>query len=176
LVSGVERRYSRGWFDEEYIRSSRVIVVYTGEGTACAFANLLPEYQRSALSADLMRLRSGADKDTLDFLFVRLFAWAKAQGYTAFDLGLSGLSVNAEKGGDAVVERTLQFILEHVNTFYDFKELDTFKARFHPAWSPRYLVYTSPANLPALALALVRADSGDSFERRVFGKSTLKEA
>jgi phosphatidylglycerol lysyltransferase len=176
LVSGVERRYSRGWFDEEYIRSSRVIVIYTGEGIACAFANLLPEYQRSALSADLMRLRSGADKDTLDFLFVRLFIWAKAQGYAAFDLGLSGLSVNPEKGSDPVVERTLQFIFEHVNTFYDFKGLDAFKARFHPAWSPRYLVYTSPANLPALALALVRADSGDSFERRLFGRNRLKEA
>jgi phosphatidylglycerol lysyltransferase len=176
LISGVEQRYSRGWFDEEYIRSSRVIVIYTGEGPACAFANLLPEYQRSALSADLMRLRSGADKDTLDFLFVRLFDWAKERGYAAFDLGLSGLPVNSEKSGDAVVERTLQFILEHVNTFYDFKGLDAFKARFHPLWSPRYLVYTSPASLPALALALVRADSGDSFERRLFGKNRLKEA
>jgi phosphatidylglycerol lysyltransferase len=176
LISGVERRYSRGWFDEEYIRSSRVIVIYTGEGIACAFANLLPEYQRSALSVDLMRLRNGADKDTLDFLFVNLFSWAADRGYSAFDLGLSGLSVNPEKNGDPVVERTLQFILEHVNTFYDFKGLDEFKARFHPTWSPRYLVYTSPANLPALALALVRADSGDSFGRGLFGRNRLKEA
>jgi phosphatidylglycerol lysyltransferase len=176
LVSGVEQRYSRGWFDVEYIRSSRVIVIYTGDGIACAFANLLPEYQRSALSADLMRLRIGADKDTLDFLFTRLFNWAEAQGYEAFDLGLSGLSVMAEKGGDPVVERTLQFISEHVNTFYDFKGLDSFRARFHPRWSPRYLVYTIPASLPALALALVWADSGDSFARGLFGKSKLKEA
>ena len=176
LVNGVERRYSRGWFDEAYIRSSRVIVIYTGEGTACAFANLLPEYRRNALSADLMRLRNGTDKDTLDFLFVRLFTWAQAQGYAAFDLGLSGLPAKTEKGGDPVVERSLQFILEHVNTFYGFKGLDNFKARFHPRWSPRYLVYSSPTSLPALALALVRADSGDSFARGIFGKNRLKEA
>ena len=59
-----------------------------------------------------------------------------------------------------MAERALGFIFEHVNQFYDFKGLHAFKSKFHPIWSPRYLVYPGPASLPAVAVALILADSG----------------
>jgi uncharacterized protein (TIRG00374 family) len=37
------------------------------------------------------------------------------------------------------------------------------KERFHPDWSPCYLVYPGPTSLPLVTLAMIRADSGDGF-------------
>jgi phosphatidylglycerol lysyltransferase len=52
-------------------------------------------------------------------------------------------------------------VYEHVNQFYNFKGLHEFKAKYDPEWSPRYLVYPSPVSLPSVAIAMMRADSGN---------------
>lgn len=163
LVHGSELRFATGWFDDDYILSSPVMVVYAPAGHISAFANLMPEYQLNAVAVDLMRRRRGIEKNTLDFLFVALFEWAKKQGYTSFSLGLSALSGVGERPTDPTAERALHFFYEHINQFYNFKGLHAFKDKFRPQWLPRYLVYPGPASLPAIVTALVRADSGDEF-------------
>jgi phosphatidylglycerol lysyltransferase len=163
MMHGTEKRFSLGWFDDDYVRNSPVLVVYTPGGWISAFANIVPEYQHNEISNDLMRRRRETEHGTMDFLFVALFEWAKAQGYTTFNLGLSSLSGIREQDGDPTVERALHYIYEHVTQFYNFKGLHTFKEKFHPDWSPRYLVYPGPASLPAVAIALIRADSSTDF-------------
>jgi phosphatidylglycerol lysyltransferase len=162
-MHGTESRFSVGWFDDDYIRNGPVMAVHTPEGWISAFANVVPEYRRSEIAVDLMRRRREAEPGTMDFLFVALFQWARGQGYAAFNLGLGALSGVGEQVDDPAVERALHYIYEHVNQFYSFKGLHAFKEKFHPQWSPRYLVYPGPTSLPALAVALIRADSGDDF-------------
>ena len=67
----------------------------------------------------------------------------------------------------------MHYIYQHVDQFYDFQGLHQFKAKFHPEWSPRYLVYPGAASLPAVAIALIRADSGDGFVRS-YARSVLE--
>jgi phosphatidylglycerol lysyltransferase len=157
-----EKRFSLGWFDEGYIRSSPVIVVLTAEETISAFANIIPEYTLNEVSVDLMRHRSSVVPGTMDYLFVALFEWARQRGYATFNLGLSSLSGIGEHEEDPAIEKGLHFIYEHVNQFYNFKGLHAFKEKFHPIWSPRYLIYPGAASLPAVAAALIRADSGNT--------------
>jgi phosphatidylglycerol lysyltransferase len=159
-MHGYEKRFSLGWFDEEYLNSTRVIVIRNPEGPIDAFANILPEYQASEISIDLMRHRRQAEKGQMDFLFVSLIEWAKAQGFATFNLGLSGLSGIGENPTDPAIERAMHYIYEHVDQFYNFKGLHEFKSKFDPTWSPRYLIYPSAASLPAVAIAMLRADSG----------------
>lgn len=163
MMHGREKRFSLGWFDDEYIRSSPVMAIHTPDRTISAFANIVPEYQRNEVTADLMRHRPEVEGGTMDFLFVSLFEWAKTQGYDTFNLGLSPLAGVGQRSDDPRVERALHFIYEHVNQFYSFKGLHAFKEKFHPRWSPRYFVYPGPASLPAVAFALNRASSGDDF-------------
>jgi phosphatidylglycerol lysyltransferase len=163
LMHGSEKRFSLGWFDDDYIGNGPVMVVYTPEGIISAFANILPEYQRNESTIDLMRHRTEIEDETMEFLFLALFQWAKAQGYAGFNLGLSALSGVGEQSDDPTAERVLHYIYEHINQFYNFAGLHTFKEKFHPRWEPRYLVYPGPASLLPVALALVRADSGDNF-------------
>lgn len=159
-VKGTEKRFSLGWFDEDYLNSTPIIVIRNPAGYIDAFANILPEYQASESSIDLMRHRPQAEKGQMDFLFVSLFEWAKGQGYATFNLGLSGLAGIGENPTDPTIERALHYVYEHVNQFYNFKGLHEFKVKFDPTWSPRHLVYPSVASLPAVTIAMMRADSG----------------
>ena len=158
-MHGVEKRFSLGWFDENYLQSGPVMVVFDPDDNPVAFANIVREYQRNEITVDLMRYIQG-EHGIMDFMFVSLFEWATREGYSSFNLGLSALSGVGEHPEDPNIERTLHYIFEHVNHFYNFKGLHAFKAKFHPAWSPRYLVYPNAAALPAIALGLNRATSG----------------
>jgi phosphatidylglycerol lysyltransferase len=160
LMHGYEKRFSLGWFDEEYLNSTRVIIIRSPQGYIDAFANILPEYQANEISIDLMRHRTQAEKGQMDFLFVSLIEWAKAHGYATFNMGLSGLAGIGKNPHDPAIDRAMHYIYEHMNQFYNFKGLHEFKAKYSPTWSPRYLVYPGPASLPAVAIAMLRADSG----------------
>jgi phosphatidylglycerol lysyltransferase len=162
-MNGSEKRFSVGWFEDDYIRKSRVMVIITPEGQISAFVNILSEYQRNEATIDLMRRRSDIEPGAMEFLFASLFRWAREQGYATFDLGLSSLSGVGEHPGDPSIERILHYVYEHINQFYNFKGLHTFKDKFHPSWSPRYLVYPSTTSLPVIWTAMARADSGEHF-------------
>jgi phosphatidylglycerol lysyltransferase len=157
-----EMGFSLGWFDEEYLNTCPILFVRDGEGFIDAFANIVTEYQMNEAGVDLMRYRSYAEKGIMDFLFVSLFLWAKEKGFASFNLGLSAFSGIGEDPKDPAIQRTLHFIYENVNRFYNFKGLHSFKEKFHPTWSPRYLVYPGAVTLPAVSLSLLRANFRNS--------------
>jgi phosphatidylglycerol lysyltransferase len=162
MMHGSEKRFSLGWFEQDYVRNSLVMTIHTPEGPISAFANINSEYQKNELAVDLMRRRQDAESGTMDYLFVSLFLWAKSKGYETFNLGLSGLSGVGETPGDPAVERALHYIYEHINQFYNFKGLHEFKEKFHPIWSPRYLIYPGPDSLLPVTVALIEADAGEN--------------
>ncbi len=56
----------------------------------------------------------------------------------------------------------MHYIYEHINQFYNVKSLYKFKEKFHPTWSPRYLIYPGPGSLLPTVLAVIEADSGEN--------------
>ncbi len=160
MMHGSEKRFSLGWFDDEYICNSLIAAIHDPQGWITAFANILPEYQNNEISVDLMRRRREVEPGTMDFMFVSLIQWARQQGYATFNLGLSSLSGVGEHPEDPAAEKILHFIYEHVDQFYNFKGLHEFKNKFHPEWSPRYLIYPGATSLPAVWMAVVEANSG----------------
>jgi phosphatidylglycerol lysyltransferase len=160
FMHGSEKKFSLGWFDDDYIRNSPIGAVHAPEGWVTAFANFVTEYQLNEITIDLMRRRHEIINGTMEFLFVSLFQWAKAQGYHGFNLGLSALSGVGEQANDPAIERVMHWVYDHVNQFYNFKGLHTFKEKFHPEWSPRYLIYPGVTNLAQAWLAVVTANSG----------------
>jgi phosphatidylglycerol lysyltransferase len=139
--SGGEMHFSVGWFDEDYIRESAVVVVYAQDGTPTAFANLVTEYQKNELTLDLMRHLQKVENGTMEFLFARMLQWAKEKGYDSFSLGLSAMVGVGEKPDDPPAERALHTISEYISRFYNYKGLHIFKEKFHPNWEPRYMAY-----------------------------------
>jgi len=171
MMHGSEQRFSLGWFEESYVRNSPIAAVYTPEGWISAFANLVTEYQASEVTIDLMRHRRPLENGTMEFLFVGMFQWAKAQGCRRFNLGLSALSGVGEQSDDPAIERVMHFAYENVNQFYNFKGLHAFKEKFNPEWSPRYLDYRGVANVAQAWLAVTQANSGGNhFWNEIFRK------
>lgn len=161
-MHGGEKRFSLGWFEDGYVRDGPVMAVHAPEGWITAFANILPEYQRNEVTIDLMRHRARVESGTMDFLFVSLLEWARSQGYASFNLGMSSLSGVGEHLDDPAAERVLHFIYEHINQFYNFKGLHSFKEKFQPIWSPRYLVHPGATSMPNVLATLALADAGES--------------
>lgn len=156
-----EMKFSLGWFDEAYLNTCPILMVRDREGFIEAFVNIIPEFQKNEVTIDLMRHRSHVEAGIMDFLFISLLLWAKEQKYDTFNLGLSALSGVGEHSDDPVIERALHYIYENVNRFYNFRGLHAFKEKFHPTWSPRYLVFPAPAALPTVSVALFRATYGN---------------
>ena len=155
-----EMKFSLGWFDESYLNTCPILLVRDREGFIEAFANIVNEFQNNGVAVDLMRHRARVESGLMDFLFVSMLTWAKEQNYATFNLGLSALSGVGEHSEDALIERTLHYIYKNVNRFYNFRGLHAFKEKFHPTWSPRYLIYPGASNLPAVSIALFRATYG----------------
>ena len=155
-----EMKFSLGWFDESYLNTCPLLLVREREGFIEAFANIVAEFQNNGVAVDLMRHRTHVESGLMDFLFVSMLMWAKEQKYLTFNLGLSALSGVGEHSDDPLIERALHYIYNNVNRFYNFRGLHAFKEKFHPAWSPRYLIYPGPSSLPAVSVALFRATYG----------------
>ncbi len=153
-----EMGFSLGWFDEEYLNTCPILLVRDGEGFIDAFANIVTEFQLKEVAVDLMRHHSLSEKGIMDFLFVSLFKWAKEKGFSSFNLGMSAFSGVGKNPEDPALERTLHLIYENVNRFYNFKGLHAFKEKFHPTWSPRYLIHPGVVSLPSVSIALLRAN------------------
>ena len=159
---GSEQRFASGWFDDDYLRHCQVLAVHAPDGAVTAFANLLPPTgQRHEAALDLMRRAGDAEPGTMDFLFAGLFDWARAEGCAAFNLGLSPLAGVGGQPADPAAERALHYIYENISRYYNFRGLHEFKDKFHPAWSPRYLIYPGATRLPAAWIAVLRATTGN---------------
>ncbi len=156
-----EMRFSVGWFDEAYLNTCPILIVRNPDGLVEAFANIILEFQANEVTVDMMRHLAQAEKGQMDFLFVSLFDWAKAQGCGRFNFGLSALSGIGEKQKDPAIERALAYIYEHVHQFYNFKGVHAYKDKYGPDWSPRYLIYPNVLNLPSIGTALIRANTGN---------------
>lgn len=160
---GGEMHFSDGWFNEKYIQSEPVMVIHAADGSPTAFANLVPEYQKNELTIDLMRHLPKVEYGTMEFLFARLLQYAKENNYLSFSLGLSAIVGIGEKPDDPRVEKALHTLSEFASRYFNFKGLHNFKAKFHPDWQPRYLIYPGAASLPQILSTLLQAHSGRDY-------------
>ncbi len=158
-VRTAEKRFFMAVFTDEYVRGERLVVAYAPDGTICAFANLVPEYQRNELTIDLMRRRHGSESGLMDFFFTSVLLWSMKNGYQTFNLGLTPLYKVGERPGSSLLERAIRLIY-HSKSFYDFRGLSGFKTKFRPRWSPQYLIYPSIISMPIVGMGLAQANAG----------------
>lgn len=143
-----ELGFSLGRFDRDVLRHDPVALVRR-EGRLLAFANIWDGGGVEA-SVDLMRHRAPAPRGVMDFLFVELILWSRAQGYAWFNLGMAPLSGLAEHRLAAPWHRVGLQIARRGEHLYGFAGLRAFKAKFGPVWMPRYLAAPPLSAAPAL--------------------------
>jgi phosphatidylglycerol lysyltransferase len=142
-----EKRFSVGAFSPDYLRQFPVAIV-SAQGVPVAFANLWTTGTREELSVDLMRFDLQAPRGAMDYLFVELMLWGRAQGYRWFNLGMAPLSGLEAHPLAPAWHRVGNFIFRHGEHFYNFEGLRRYKMKFDPVWEPRYLVARGGIALP----------------------------
>ncbi len=145
--STAEKRFSVGAFSPEYLRQFPVAVV-RAQGVPVAFANLWTTGTKAELSVDLMRFDPQAPRGAMDYLFIELMLWGRAQGYRCFNLGMAPLSGLEAHPLAPAWHRVGNFIFRHGEHFYNFEGLRRYKTKFDPTWEPRYLVARGGIALP----------------------------
>ncbi len=152
----VERQFSIGYFNDDYMRRFPCAVVETREGAQLlAFANLLEGPRREELSVDLMRYRTDGPS-VMDFLLLSTMLYGKSAGYRTFNLGMAPLASVGEHRGARVGERLAGILFRRGDHWYNFQGVRFYKQKFDPEWVPRYMAYQSAVEWP-VALANVSA-------------------
>jgi phosphatidylglycerol lysyltransferase len=147
-----EKGFSLGAFYDQYV-SRFPAGVTERAGSIEAFATLWPGPGRVELSPDLMRHRADAPPGVMDALFGHLMLWGRDQGYQWFNFGMAPLSGIEEIRRADLWSKITRFVYRHGEPLYNFHGVRSYKEKFHPVWSARYLAYPG-----GFALARVLAD------------------
>jgi len=148
-----EKRFSLGLFDERYLSRTPMAVVWQGDEPV-AFANMFVTSSKEEASVDLMRHLPDGPSGIMDFLFIELMVWAKAEGYRWFNLGMAPLSGLQNRRAAPLWSRFGAMVYGRGERFYNFRGLHRYKEKFDPEWEPRYIALPGGIAVP-LALANV---------------------
>ncbi|GAB6991163.1 bifunctional lysylphosphatidylglycerol flippase/synthetase MprF [Paenibacillus pini] len=152
-----EKGFSLGWFDPTYIQQAPVAILRNAASQVMAFATMAPGYDGGrTMSIDLMRYQTDSPNGLMDYLFVQLIEWSKANGYTIFNIGNAPLSSVGDNSNALREEKLANLVFQYGGHWYGFKGLRRYKEKFHPEWEPRFLAYPVWVSLPVLTVDLVR--------------------
>ncbi len=163
-----EKGFSLGFFDENYIRNTDVVVIKDDAGQIKAFANLWQTAGREELSIDLMRYHPDSPKGIMDFLFAELLLWGQAENYQWFSLGMAPLAGLEDRPLASLWNKVGATIFKMGDQFYNFEGLYEYKAKFAPHWQPRYLAAPAGLSVPFILMIIARLISGGW--QGIFGK------
>lgn len=163
-----EKGFSLGYFDEDYLRHFPLALVRAprrdgGDRTGdeiVAFANLWTGAGKRELSMDLMRYAPDAPESVMEYLFLQLMLWGRAQGYEEFNLGMAPLSGFESRSLAPLWIRAGALVYQHGENFYNFQGLRRYKEKFDPVWEPRYLASPGGLALPRILANVTALISG----------------
>jgi len=154
-----EKRFSLGYFNEEYLKNFPAGIVKVGEKIV-AFADIWSGANKYEISPDLMRYSSEAPKDVMTYLFLQLILWAKKEGYKWFSLGMAPLSGIESRPLAPLWNQIGAFIFRQGENFYNFQGLRQYKEKFNPVWEPRYIAFPGGFSLPRILIDIAAIGSG----------------
>lgn len=156
---GNEKEFSLGRFEAAYLDRTPLAII-KHNCSIVAFANVWGTHDKSELSIDLMRYCSAAPKNVMDFLFVHLIEWGKANGYREFDLGMAPLAGLDTHRLAPAFSRLGAAVFEQGEPLYGFRGLRAYKDKFDPEWRPLYLAVWPGASIAGTMLDVALLTSG----------------
>ncbi len=146
-----EKGFSVGAFNESYAMQFPVALVIA-QGEPVAFASLWVAGSGEELAVDLMRFGPDAPRGAMDFLFVELMLWGRAQGYRWLNLGMAPLAGLEQHPLAPAWHRVGNFVFRYGEHFYNFDGLRRYKAKFNPVWESKYLASPGGLALPRVLI------------------------
>lgn len=154
-----DKAFSLGGFSRRYVAEFPCAVV-RWRGEVVAFANLWTTPDRRTVSIDMMRHAGSAPKRVMDYLFVEVLLWARAEGYATFEFGMAPLSGLADRPLAPVLSRLGNLVYERGEEFYNFQGVRQYKDKYGPVWQPRYIAAARRWAIPILLADVGLLSSG----------------
>jgi phosphatidylglycerol lysyltransferase len=164
--------FSMGRFPTDWSPELLTVAALTPAGEVQAFLTWTPLYTGNGWALDLMRRLQETTPGSMELLIAESIAWGRAQGYSRMSLGLAplaglGAGLDTPRENDTAgkrersayavswLERSASFLHQRKLLLGNYTSLYAFKAKFRPAWEPRYLVLSDATALPRLGTALL---------------------
>jgi phosphatidylglycerol lysyltransferase len=157
--AGGDKSFSMGGFSPRYVGEFPSAVVRV-DGRIVAFATVWTTADRSSFSMDLMRYADAAPKNVMDFLFVELLQWGRAQGYVAFEFGSAPLAGLEDRPLAPILSRVGRLLFERGEELYNFQGVRRYKDKYDPVWQPRYIAAAHKWAIPGLLADIGLLSSG----------------
>jgi phosphatidylglycerol lysyltransferase len=148
-----------GWFDEDLVCQSPLVLAVAPTGFISAFATLHLDPKEEWVSVDLMRHRPQMGEGALELLLVTILRWARRQEYERVHLGV-GVPEAVDNPG---ANQALHHLYRGLADSRAAADIFRVKAQFDPSWNPLYLMYPGTTSLPAAWTAIIRANSDGSW-------------
>lgn len=162
-----EKRFSLGWFDEDYLNRNPVAVVKKN-GVIVAFANIWQTAQKQEISVDLMRYIPSSVSGLMDYLFLNLILWGKDQGYETFNLGMAPFAGMENHHLAPLMQKLGSLAYRYGEDFYNFQGIREYKEKFKPEWHTKFLATLGGVQLSFVLASIAVLVSGGV--RGVFSK------
>lgn len=154
-----EKGFSLGFYDAQYLKRFPAGIIRKNHKVV-AFANILQGEGKEEMSIDLMRYLPVAPHGVMDYLFIQLMLWGKAEGYRWFNLGMAPFSGFEPHSTAPFWNRLGAFVYSHGEHFYNLQGLRKYKEKFDPQWVPKYMVSPGGLALPHILTNLASLISG----------------
>jgi phosphatidylglycerol lysyltransferase len=154
-----ERGFMLGYYAPEYMQRSTIAGLYDSVGDLQGFMNIVPAFRPEEANYDLLRCQSEAPGNSNDFLLLGALDALQHQGVTTLNLGLCPLrGIDQASEESSIIDTALRLLYTNGDRFYSFSGLERFKAKYHPVWHDRFVVYNGgPAGFARTMAALTRA-------------------
>lgn len=147
LDGQIEKGFSLGFFDEEYLNKAPIALVKDEAGKVVAFANFMPMDGKKVLSIDLMRYSQDAPSGIMDKIFISLFEYGRDHDFKYFNLGMAPLANVGQSKYSFIEERVAHFIYEYGYRFYGFQGLRAYKNKYVTKWTSKYTAYRKRSSI-----------------------------
>lgn len=163
----IEKGFSLGFFDRDFLNKNPVACLCSKENEIVAFTSLTTIYEKELFSVDLIRFSTRAPKNSMDYLFLKLFNWGLNEKFRYFYFGMAplfnvGISKYAEKK-----EKIAKIIFKNLKITYNFEGLYKYKNKFNPTWESKYLAYPKNMRVEFILLTIILLISSKKKKRLI---------
>ena len=125
-------------------------------GSMVAYIVFVPFLGKNGYMADMTRHGKKAPGGVMELIMYEAFQVFKEEGVEYASLGVAPLAGLKEENA-SLMEKLLEFVYEHLNQCYGFKDLYRAKEKYSPTvWEPSYYAYLPKIPSPDMFYAVVK--------------------
>jgi len=146
--------------DDLHVPGTVLAMAADEHGTIGGFLHLAPSPAGGGWSLSTMRRGPHAPNGLTEFLIVETVEWAKAEGASELSLNFCAFTdVISPERATTLPRRLARRVLLMADNVFQLERLYSFNRKFFPEWRRRYICIERYADIPAVGLAYLHAES-----------------